>query len=751
MTGGERIALLKDLLARPFDDADKKPAIAALADIREPGSLHLLSLYLDNAAIGEAAAAALLEMASLQAPDEPWLSGHEAVSVLRRVEARAAAPAEKERTAAIIRDRLRQGGFVPLFDGRGLEGWKGPVADPPARAKMSPAELAAAQAAADEKMRAHWRVVDGVLVFDGQGESLCTAADYGDFELLVDWKIESGGDSGLYLRGSPQVQIWDAGANPVGSGGLYNNQKGKSIPLEKADHPVGEWNSFRVIMIGERVSVYLNDRLVVDNTVLENYWERDTPIYPAGQIELQAHGNPLYFRNIFIREIPRDGAAPQLTEAEAAEGFVPLFNGRGLDGWTGDTKGYAAENGKIVIRPELASGNLYTAGEFAEFVLRFEFKLTPGANNGLAVRAPLEGDAAYAGLELQILDDGSPLYWGLEPRQFHGAVYGVVPARRGSLRPPGDWNSQEVTVQGRRVKVVLNGATIVDADLDEAAARGTLNGRDHPGLKRKSGHIGFLGHGSLVEFRNIRLKKKILPVPGVVFDVDGSTAFVILPTGDRPDGSIPWVWYAPTLPGYPAAEERWMFERFSQAGIAVAGIDVGESYGSPDGRKLFSALYRELVGKRGFAAKPVLLGRSRGGLMTLGWAAENADKVAGFAGIYPVCDIASYPGVATASEAYHLTAEELSRNLAEHNPIDRLEPLARAGVPLFAIHGDVDTLVPLDRNSGEMKKRYEALGGRMQLVVPPGQGHNYWEGFFQCRELVDFVIVRATAAQEPAK
>ena len=507
MTGGERIALLKDLLARPFDDADKKPAIAALADIREPGSLHLLSLYLDNAALGEAASAALLEMASLQAPDEPWLSRHEAVSVLRRVEARPATPAEKERTAAIIRDRLRQGGFVPLFDGRGLEGWKGPVGDPPARAKMSPAELAAAQAAADEKMRAHWRVVDGILVFDGQGESLCTAADYGDFELLVDWKIESGGDSGLYLRGSPQVQIWDAGANPVGSGGLYNNQKGKSIPLEKADHPVGEWNSFRVIMIGERVSVYLNDRLVVDNTVLENYWERDTPIYPAGQIELQAHGNPLYFRNIFIREIPGDGAAPQLTEAEAAEGFVPLFNGRGLDGWTGDTKGYAAENGKIVIRPELASGNLYTAGEFAEFVLRFEFKLTPGANNGLAVRAPLEGDAAYAGLELQILDDGSPLYWGLEPRQFHGAVYGVVPARRGSLRPPGDWNSQEVSVQGRRVKVVLNGATIVDADLDEAAARGTLNGRDHPGLKRKSGHIGFLGHGSLVEFRNIRLKK----------------------------------------------------------------------------------------------------------------------------------------------------------------------------------------------------------------------------------------------------
>lgn len=194
-----------------------------------------------------------------------------------------------------------------------------------------------------------------------------------------------------------------------------------------------------------------------------------------------------------------------------------------------------------------------------------------------------------------------------------------------------------------------------------------------------------------------------------------------------------------------------MFDKFSRAGIAVAGIDVGESYGSPDGRKLFSALYAELTGRRGFAPKPVLLGRSRGGLMTLAWAAENADKVAAFAGIYPVCDIASYPGLETASDAFHLTARELGDRLAEHNPIDRLEPLARAGVPLFAIHGDVDTLVPLDRNSGEMKKRYDALGGTMELIIPPGQGHNYWEGFFQCRELVEFVIEAAKAAARPAK
>lgn len=508
MTGARKVALFEDLLAQPFDDADKKLAVAGAAAVREPEALRLVGRFIDHPVLGETAAAGLLELASEQDAHERWLSGHEAYSLLRRVQAKAASdPAEHGRIDALIAERLRQGGFVPLFDGRSLAGWKGLVADPPARAKMTAQELAAAQAAADERMRAHWRVVDGALVFDGGGESLCTVADYGDFELLVDWKIDKGGDSGLYLRGSPQVQIWDPAANPVGSGGLYNNQKGPGKPSEKADRPVGEWNSFRVVMIGERVSVYLNDKFVVDNVVLENYWERDKPIYPTGQIELQAHGNPLWFKNVYIREIPRDGAAPSITAAELDEGFVPLFNGRDLDGWTGDTKGYAAENGKIVIRPELASGNLYTAKEYADFTLRFEFKLTPAANNGLGVRAPLEGDAAYAGLELQILEDGSPVYWGLRPYQYHGSVYGVVPARRGVLRPAGEWNAEEVTVEGRRVTVAVNGVTIVDADLDQASAGGTIDGNEHPGLKRASGHIGFLGHGAVLEFRNIRLKE----------------------------------------------------------------------------------------------------------------------------------------------------------------------------------------------------------------------------------------------------
>jgi pimeloyl-ACP methyl ester carboxylesterase len=234
--------------------------------------------------------------------------------------------------------------------------------------------------------------------------------------------------------------------------------------------------------------------------------------------------------------------------------------------------------------------------------------------------------------------------------------------------------------------------------------------------------------------------EKKLPLPGDVFTVAGHTAFLISSPQAAKGKPVPWVWYAPTLPGLPEESERWMFERFLAAGMAVAGVDVGESYGSPKGRDGFSALYEELTGKRGLAKKACLLARSRGGLMLYAWAADNPQSVACVAGIYPVCNLKSYPGLAKACGAYGLTEAELAAQLEKHNPIDRLAPLARAKVPVFHIHGDVDTLVPLKDNSGELAKRYRELGGPVQLVVPPGQGHNMWPGFFRCQELVDFVI-----------
>jgi len=201
-------------------------------------------------------------------------------------------------------------GFTPLFNGKDLSGWKGLVKNPKARAEMSAEDLKAAQKTADESMRAHWKVVDGTFEFDGKGQSLCTAKDYGDFELYVDWKILEGGDSGIYLRGTPQVQIWDTEyekyfkiGNQKGSGALWNNRKNPRFPSVKADKPVGEWNTFFIRLVGDKLTVKLNDKLVVDKVTMENYWERDKPLYKTGSIELQNHGNKLWFRDIFLKDL----------------------------------------------------------------------------------------------------------------------------------------------------------------------------------------------------------------------------------------------------------------------------------------------------------------------------------------------------------------------------------------------------------------------------------------------------------------
>jgi len=198
--------------------------------------------------------------------------------------------------------------------------------------------------------------------------------------------------------------------------------------------------------------------------------------------------------------------SPQTVETEA--GFRPLFNGQNLDGWVGNKTAYRVEDGMIVVDPQGggSGGNLYTEEEFSDFILRFEFQLTPGANNGLGVHAPLEGDAAYVGKELQILDNTAPKYAELKPYQYHGSVYGVIPAKRGFLKPVGEWNQQEVRVQGSHFTVILNGTTILDGDVLEASKNGTMDGKEHPGLQRTRGHIGFLGHGDVVRFRNIAIR-----------------------------------------------------------------------------------------------------------------------------------------------------------------------------------------------------------------------------------------------------
>lgn len=200
---------------------------------------------------------------------------------------------------------------------------------------------------------------------------------------------------------------------------------------------------------------------------------------------------------------------PILSHAQAEEkGFKALFNGETLDGWVGNKSSYQAKDGMIIVDPQGggSGGNLYTENEYGDFIFRFEFQLTPGANNGLGFHAPPEGDAAYVGKELQILENTAEKYANLKPYQYHGSLYGVMPAKRGFQKPIGEWNRQQVTVRGSWIQVILNGNVILEGDYLDKSANGTMDGRDHPGLERTSGHIGFLGHGDVVRFRNIHIK-----------------------------------------------------------------------------------------------------------------------------------------------------------------------------------------------------------------------------------------------------
>ncbi len=386
-------------------------------------------------------------------------------------------------------------GFRALFTGRNLDGWKGLVENPAVRAKMTSRQLDAAQARADSVMRAHWSAVDGILLFDGKGENICTARDYSDFEMIVDWKIEKNGDSGIYLRGSPQVQIWDPSQWPEGSGGLYNNQKNPNKPLLRADMAVGEWNRFRIRMIGERVTVWLNNIIVVDSVVLENYWDRSIPIFPSGQIELQSHNSPLYFRNIFIRETPP--REPLFAGS--------LFNGVDLAGWKiidGKDGSWGVEQGVLYTTGD-AGGWLSTEREYDNFALDLDFRLTEGGNSGVFLRSPRQGDPAYTGMEIQVLDDYASEYARLQPWQYCGSIYGVVAPSLRASRKAHEWQHYRIIALGPHISITLNGQLIVDADLASQMDKEPT----HPGLKRRSGFIGLQSHTRRVEFRNIILKQ----------------------------------------------------------------------------------------------------------------------------------------------------------------------------------------------------------------------------------------------------
>lgn len=395
-----------------------------------------------------------------------------------------------------------------------------------------------------DHINAHWRVENGELVNDGHGLYLTSEKDYGDFELHLEYKALPKGDSGVYLRGTPQVQIWDPSepdpsglGRALGSGGLWNNRKGSpgKDPLKKMDKPLGEWNSLKLTMVGERVTVVLNGEVVVDQAPLENFFanqkggylayakpttkqEADAkpklpngymrdPVYAKGPIQLQTHGSEIRWRNVFVREISSAEANKILAAREAA-GFTELINGKDLSNWQGATDNYEVRDGSIVCKNG-KGGDLLTLQEYEDFILRCEFKLPPAGNNGIALRTPLNGHSSSDGLELQVIDsDGynakhpnAPL----KPYQYHGSLYHCVGAKHGYLRPVGEWNFQEIEVRGQTIKVTLNGTKILDVDIDQF----DRNLIEHvpKGLDNRRGYIGFAGHSDPVAYRSFKVKR----------------------------------------------------------------------------------------------------------------------------------------------------------------------------------------------------------------------------------------------------
>jgi len=418
-----------------------------------------------------------------------------------------------------------------LFNGQNLDGWWGAkTEDPRVYMALPPAELAEKKAASLEDIRQHWRVEKGELINDGTGLYLTTDKCYGDFELWASYRMVPGSDSGIYLRGIPQVSIWDAtdetkfkhGADK-GSGGLWNNPAGTpgKDPLVKADNPIGEWDTLRMVITGERVSVWLNGQLVVDHARLHNYFDRSKPegergpLPKIGPIQLQTHGREMRFRDVFLRELSGDEANAILA-AKGDEGFVPVFNGRDLSGWAGAVDDYMVEDGAITCKPG-KGGTLFTQDQYEDFVVRLEFKLPPGGNSGLAIRYPGEGHGTWNSFcELQVLDDGHPKYndpndpkfYDLKPQQAHGSFYACVASHRGYLRPTGQWNFQESTIVGTTAKVELNGFVILETDISKVDPATFMYPLERfTGRNNTKGHFGFNGHTDPVQFRAIRIRK----------------------------------------------------------------------------------------------------------------------------------------------------------------------------------------------------------------------------------------------------
>ena len=487
--------------------------LKALAKTPEFPVLVLAVKYLDNPATAETAALAV-KTAAAKNPD---MGGEIVASALKKAQEVYAELAKSDADAGYAVDEIK--GLLAKLPAEGFapaslapEAWKAVAGDPDARRAMKPKALAKAQQEADAAAAGTWNAADGVLTGATGTPTLGSAKEYENFSLIVEWKTD--GEAGLGIRSIPQIAL--GGRN---AGALTGNMLHENTAPAAANRP-GEWNTMEVRVVNDRVTVVLNGITTCNNVILENTCNREIPAYTEGQILLAGGTAPVSFREMYVRELPPTPRF-ELSPEEAAEGFEVLFDGTSMHKWTGNTTNYVPLDGTIYVTAQYGgSGNLYTKKEYADFILRFEFQFVQeGVNNGIGIRTPMGVDAAYHGMEIQILDHDAPIYKNLREYQQHGSVYGIIPAKRVKFPPLGTWNVEEIRAVGDRITVTVNGEVILDGDIREAcqghnvAPDGgkknpyTVDHRNHPGLFNASGHIGLLGHGPGIKFRNIRIKE----------------------------------------------------------------------------------------------------------------------------------------------------------------------------------------------------------------------------------------------------
>ena len=497
----------KGLEANPSAKTQNK-LLKALSRTPVFPALVLAVKYMDAPATAETAALVVKTVAA----KNPGMGGQTVAAALKKALEVYVELAKADADAGYAVDEIKglmaklpEAGFEPLS--LEPENRKAVVGNPETRKAMKPKALAKAQLEADAAMAQKWSLTDGILTAQANAPAIQFPKQYENFEMILDWKTP--GEAGIAVRAIPQIRL-----GGVSGTGMLADDKG----VADADNRPGNWNTLYVKVVDDRITVFENDVKIVENAVMTNPDMPGEPVGICGCIELIAGTAPVEFRNVYVNELPSTPVF-ELSAEEAAEGFEVLFDGRSLHKWTGNTTNYVPLNGTIDVTAQYGgSGNLYTKKEYSDFVLRFEFRfIREGVNNGIGIRTPMGVDAAFEGMEIQILDHDAPIYKDIKNYQQHGSVYGIIPAKRVKFPPLGDWNVEEIRAVGDRITVTVNGEVILDGNIREACQghcvgdpgeKGNhymIDHRNHPGLFNKSGHLGLLGHGAGIQFRNLRV------------------------------------------------------------------------------------------------------------------------------------------------------------------------------------------------------------------------------------------------------